>query len=234
MNNVDENEVKKFSLHAKRWWDKNGPLKTLHQINPLRLKFIKQEVSLTQQPLLDVGCGGGILTESLAKSNAKVTGIDQSLELIQIAKLHQKTSHLDIDYYHTTIEEFKSQNRQKFNIITCLELLEHVPNPQQLLTDAIHLLKPNGSLFVSTINRTPKAFALAIVAAEYIFRLLPQGTHDYKKLIKPAEIAAWARKHQCDLIKITGMSYNPLQQTFYLTHNTSMLYTMHLKKRAHS
>lgn len=230
MINVDQNEIQKFSNHARRWWDKNGPVKTLHNINPLRLKFIQQEVALKNKTLLDVGCGGGILAEGLAKLEAQVTAIDQSLELIQIARLHQKTSHLSINYLHSNIEEFKSKQIQSFDIITCLELLEHVPNPQKLLTDCIQLLKPNGSLFVSTINRNPKSFALAIVAAEYIFQLLPKGTHHYQKLIKPSEISAWGRKNRCEIINITGMAYNPFQQNFYLSAKTDMLYTMHLRK----
>ena len=231
MSNVDQNEIKKFSEHAKRWWDKDGPLKTLHQINPLRLKFIQQEINLEGKKILDIGCGGGILSESLAKKNATVTAIDQSQELIKIANLHKKKSNLNIDYQCISIESFKNSATEQYDAIVCFELLEHVPNPQTFLNDCIQLLKPNGHLFISTINRTPSAFLFAIVAAEYILRLVPKGTHDYKKLIKPAEIAAWARQKKCDLINMTGMGYNPLNSNFYLTKNTSMLYTMHFQKQ---
>lgn len=229
--NVDPNEVAKFDEKAHLWWDENGEMRTLHQINPTRLKFVTDHVSLAEKRIIDVGCGGGILTESLAKAGAhEVHGIDMSYQLIGVAKIHAKTNHLQIHYHHISVEHFSGKHPGQFDVVTCMELLEHVPNPESIVEHCAKLTKKNGHVFFSTINRTPKAFMLAIVGAEYLLHLVPQNTHDYSKFIKPSELDTWCRKHGLKIIDIKGMQYNPLTKTASINTNVSVNYLVCCEK----
>lgn len=220
---VDNQEVIKFAQHANQWWDSNGPLKTLHDINSTRLDFISQHVQLEGIRVLDVGCGGGILSEALADAGAIVTGIDATLEAIQVAKDHASNNNIHIDYYCTPIEDFESQ---RFDVITCMELLEHVPNPGLVMEHCQRLLAPNGILFLSTINRSIKAYLGAIIAAEYVLKLLPRQTHDYQKFIKPSELSFIARTLDLGLIDLQGLHYNPALRHAKLSPDVSINYLM--------
>ncbi|MGE4596823.1 MAG: bifunctional 2-polyprenyl-6-hydroxyphenol methylase/3-demethylubiquinol 3-O-methyltransferase UbiG [Methylophilaceae bacterium] len=228
-NNVDVNEVQKFNLLAHKWWDETSEFKPLHEINPLRLNYIKSKVNLSEKTVLDVGCGGGILTEALAREGSVVTGIDQGEKVIQIAKLHAKESKLTIDYKHMNIENFLKINKEKFDIITCLEMLEHVPNPRSIINACASLLKPGGHLFFSTINKNPKSFLYAILGAEYILNLLPKGTHEYNKFITPSQLREWCIENALDFKDITGMTYNPLTQKYRLCNNVSVNYLVEVR-----
>jgi 2-polyprenyl-6-hydroxyphenyl methylase/3-demethylubiquinone-9 3-methyltransferase len=222
--NIDHNEVEKFNLLAHKWWDETSEFKPLHEINPLRLNYIRSKVKLSEAKVLDVGCGGGILSESLAKEGAKVTGIDQGENVIKIAKLHMKESNLNINYKHINIEDYFKNNKEKFDVITCLEMLEHVPDPSSIIDKCAALLKPGGTIFFSTINRNPKAFLFAIIGAEYVLNLLPKGTHEYKKFITPSELNDWCLAKGLDFKSIIGMSYNPFLQKYKLGDDTSVNY----------
>lgn len=223
---VDEQEVNKFAQHAAQWWDKQGPLKTLHDINDARLEFINSQNPLSGRTVLDVGCGGGILCEAMAKRGAEVTGIDAEGSAIQVAREHALTSHLQIDYVNSPIEEYKHSG---FDIITCMEMLEHVQNPELVLEHCRRLLKPGGFLFLSTISRTMKAYAGAIVLAEYVLNLLPRQTHDYDKFIKPSELVAMARAYDFNLVDMSGLQYNPLLRTASLNKDVSVNYLLALQ-----
>lgn len=229
MKNTDPHELHKFTIHAANWWDKNGPVKTLHDINPIRLEFIQNYTSLNGQVVLDVGCGGGILTESLAKAGAYVTAIDPNISLINVAKLHAVENQLTIDYHCTTAEEL-AVNKPLFDVITCMELLEHVPDPASLVCCLSTMLKPNGQLFLSTINRTLKAYAFAIIAAEHVLKLLPKGTHDYEKLIKPSELRQWCESSGLSLQHMKGIAYQPFSKRYSLTNDVSINYLFYAKK----
>lgn len=206
---VDAQEVNKFAQYANTWWDKEGPLKTLHDINDTRLHFITQHIALAGKRVLDVGCGGGILCEAMAKAGGVVTGIDAECDAINVAKEHALGQQLVIDYSCTAIEDYESKN---FDVITCMELLEHVQNPDVVLSHCVRLLKPGGYLFLSTISRTMKAYASAIIGVEYILGILPKQTHDYKKFIKPSELAAMTRAIGLHLADLKGLKYNPLSR----------------------
>jgi 2-polyprenyl-6-hydroxyphenyl methylase/3-demethylubiquinone-9 3-methyltransferase len=223
---VDAQEVAKFSQHALHWWDKKGPLKTLHDINPTRLEFINKHCNLTDINVLDVGCGGGILSEAMAKQGAVVTGIDAEYEAIQAASIHAKKNQLIIDYNCTPIEEYEHTG---FDVVTCMELLEHVQRPELILKHCKRLLKPNGLLFLSTISRTIKAYTTAIIAAEYVLGLLPKQTHDFKKFIKPSELASMARSFNLNLLELSGLNYNPLMCSASLVSDVSVNYLMVLQ-----
>ena len=225
--NVDPLEIDKFQSIASRWWDPESEFKPLHQINPLRLSYIEQQAAgLDGKTILDVGCGGGILAEALALKGARVTGIDMAELSLKVARLHLHESGLDIDYQLSTVEAFAEQHQAQFDIVTCLELLEHVPDPASIITSATRLLKPGGILFLSTINRNPKSFALAILGAEYVLGLLPRGTHEYRKFIKPSEIAAQLRKLGLHTSDITGMSYNPVTRRYALGRDIDVNYLL--------
>ncbi|WP_419420569.1 bifunctional 2-polyprenyl-6-hydroxyphenol methylase/3-demethylubiquinol 3-O-methyltransferase UbiG [Legionella sp. D16C41] len=230
MNNqttINEQEIAKFAKLSAQWWDREGDLKTLHDINPARFEFVKEFTALKQKTFLDVGCGGGILSEALAEEGALVTGIDAGYEAIEIAKAHASINHLVINYVNTPIEDYEATC---FDNITCMEMLEHVSEPELVIKHCTRLLKPGGLLFLSTINRTLKAYAAAIIAAEYLLHLLPKQTHDYYKFIKPAELAAMARAEGLEVISIRGMNYNPLSRTASLQPSVSVNYLMCCRK----
>lgn len=228
--NVDSGEVEKFNEIAHKWWDPTSEFKPLHDINPLRVDYINQKSSLNGKKVLDVGCGGGILAESMAKLGANVVGIDQSDIAIKIAKLHAKESTLSIDYKQLNIESFSEKNKNKFDVITCLEMIEHVPNPSSIINKCSELISPKGKIYLSTINRNIKSFLFAIVGAEYILQLLPKGTHEYKKFIKPSEINQWASKNDLEITSVIGMTYNPLIKKYSLNNDTSVNYMLELRK----
>ncbi len=227
--NVDLNEVEKFNKIAHKWWDPSSEFKPLHDINPLRVNYINDLFPLNEKNILDVGCGGGILAESMARLGGNVTGIDQSEIAIKIAKLHAKENNLSIDYKLLNIEDFLKKNSNKFDVITCLEMIEHVPDPSSIITSCAKKLKKNGRLYVSTINRNLKAFLFAIVGAEYILNLLPKGTHHYDKFIKPSEVKFWANSLNMNISNITGMTYNPFLKKYSLGSDVSVNYILELR-----
>jgi 2-polyprenyl-6-hydroxyphenyl methylase/3-demethylubiquinone-9 3-methyltransferase len=227
--NVDLNEVEKFNKIAHKWWDPSSEFKPLHDINPLRVNYINNLFPLNEKNILDVGCGGGILAESMARLGGNVTGIDQSDIAIKIAKLHAKENNLSIDYKLLNIEDFLKKDSNKFDVITCLEMIEHVPDPASIITSCAKKLKKNGRLYVSTINRNLKAFLFAIVGAEYILNLLPKGTHHYEKFIKPSEVKSWANSLNMNISNITGMTYNPFLKKYSLGSDVSVNYILELR-----
>lgn len=225
--NVDPGEIAKFADLASRWWDKTSEFKPLHDINPLRLDFIDERTNLKNKKVLDIGCGGGILSESMAQRGAEVTGIDLGEAPLSVARLHLKESNLEVDYQLTSAENFADKHAAKFDIITCMEMLEHVPDPASIITACAKLVKPGGHVFFSTINRNPKAWLLAIVGAEYILNMLPRGTHEYRKLIKPSELSGWVRDAGLSVKELTGMHYNPLLRQYWLGSGVDVNYLLH-------
>ena len=231
--NLDHDEVKKFDELAAKWWDPEGEFKPLHQINPLRVGFINERANLEGIKVLDVGCGGGILAEALSKLGAQVTGIDASEQTIGVAQNHSNAIGSDVSYYQTTIEEFiANKPEEKFDVITCLEMLEHVPSPGDIIKTCSTILKDDGDIFFSTINRNPRSYLFAIVGAEYILNLLPKGTHDYQKFIKPSELAKWIRDARLSQIETIGLSYNPITDNYWLGKDIQVNYMVHAKKEA--
>lgn len=232
--NFDPAEIKKFEDLASRWWDKLGEFKPLHEMNPLRLNFINNGSPLADKMVCDVGCGGGILSESMAQCGATTTGIDMGKAPLAVARLHAMESDLEIDYQQITAEDLAQQQAESFDVITCMEMLEHVPNPASVISACYSLVKPGGSVYFSTINRNPKAYALAIVGAEYVMKMLPRGTHDYAKFIKPSELDEWARAAGLELTNLTGVSYNPFTGFFSQSRNVDVNYMVHYKRPAAS
>jgi len=230
--NVDKAELQKFNDIAARWWDKTGEFKPLHDINPLRLNYINSRIDLKNLNVLDVGCGGGILSESMAELGATVTGIDMGEKALNVAKLHKLESDLDITYQLTTAEEFATKHENSFDVITCLEMLEHVPDPSSVITACAKMLKPKGHLFLSTINRNPKAFLFAVVGAEYVLNMLPHGTHSYAKFIKPSELSNWCQQANLEIQDLTGMQYNPISRLYSLDNNVDVNYLAHFQLKA--
>ncbi len=228
--NVDENELAKFEALAYRWWDTESEFKPLHDINPLRLNYINERAGLKGKQVLDIGCGGGILSESMASLGAHVTGIDLGEAPLAVAKIHAKEQNITIDYQAISAEELASKKPQSFDVVTCMEMLEHVPNPAAIVEACSQLTKPGGHIFFSTINRNPKSFLFAIVGAEYILNLLPKGTHEYEKLIRPSELDRWVRQTAMHTKDITGMTYNPINKTYKLSADTSVNYLLHVQK----
>lgn len=228
MYNVDQQEIAKFDILASRWWDLDSEFKALHDINPLRLGYIEDYAGdLNGKIILDIGCGGGILTESMAQQGAIVTGIDMSEGPLNVAKLHLYESGLKVDYRHITAEQLAEEQPQHFDIITCMEMLEHVPDPSSVVAACAKLVKPNGHVFFSTINRNPKSYLFAIIGAEYALRLLPKGTHDYAKFIRPIELERWLYKANLILKNMRGMNYNPLSKHYWLSHDVSVNYLVY-------
>ena len=230
MSNVDQQEINKFSELAEQWWDKKGDFKPLHVINPLRANYIKDKVGLQGMNVLDVGCGGGLLSEALSEFGANVTGIDAAGPGIEVAKIHAEENNKNITYYKKTAEELLNSDIESFDLVTCLEVLEHVPDPSSLVDTCVKLLKPNGHLFLSTINRNPRSWITAIVGAEYIFKLLPKGTHEFDKFIKPSELASHVRNANASLIESKGMFYNPISHQANLNDDLGVNFMMYAKK----
>lgn len=228
--NVDPAEIDKFQAIANRWWDEESEFKPLHRINPIRVEYINKLCGgLDGKKVLDIGCGGGLLTEAMATHNAVVTGIDMAEKSLSIARLHLYESELEVDYQLTSAEAFAESHAGEFDVVTCLEMLEHVPDPQSVIAAAARLVKPGGHLFFSTINRNPKSFMLAIVGAEYLLNMLPKGTHDYQKLIKPSELAAICREHKLTIKDISGITYNPITDQYKLSQDIDVNYIVHCR-----
>ena len=230
MLNVDPNEVRKFEELAHRWWDMDSEFKPLHDINPLRLNYVDERANISGKKVLDVGCGGGILSESMALRGANVKGIDMGEAPLSVATLHSLETGVDIEYLQIPVEELAEQEAGQYDVVTCLEMLEHVPDPASVINACAKLVKPGGDVFFSTINRNPKAFALAIIGAEYLLNMLPKGTHEYAKFIRPSELEGWARSAELMLSDITGMTFNPLFQTYKLGKDVDVNYLMYFKK----
>jgi 2-polyprenyl-6-hydroxyphenyl methylase/3-demethylubiquinone-9 3-methyltransferase len=228
--NVDAAEVHKFEALASRWWDPNSEFKPLHDINPLRVDYIDQRAPLAGCKVIDVGCGGGLLSEAMAARGAQVTGIDMGEAPLTVARLHQHESGVQVDYQRTTAEHMAAEHPAEFDTVTCLEMLEHVPDPASVIQACADLVKPGGDLFFSTINRNPKAYMLAIIGAEYLLRMLPRGTHDYRKFIRPSEMVRWARAAGLQLKDLTGMTYNPLTGEYRLGNDVDVNYLAWFRK----
>jgi 2-polyprenyl-6-hydroxyphenyl methylase/3-demethylubiquinone-9 3-methyltransferase len=230
--NADPAELQKFGALAHRWWDTGGDMRTLHEINPLRLDWIDRLALLSGKRVVDVGCGGGVLAESMAARGARVTGIDLSAKPLRVAQLHALESGIAVDYREASAEALAAEAPASFEVVTCMEMLEHVPDPASTVQACSTLAKPGGWLFFSTINRNAKAFAFAIVGAEYLLRLLPRGTHEYARLIRPSELAAMARQAKLEVVEIIGMTYNPLTRRFALGRDTDVNYLVACRKPA--
>ncbi len=228
--NVDPAELEKFASLAHRWWDKTSEFKPLHAINPLRLNFIDSLVSLHGKRVLDVGCGGGILSESMDEIGADVTGIDLGDKALKVAKLHQLESGSKVDYRLISVEDLAKEQPAGFDVVTCMEMLEHVPDPEAIVRACAQLVKPGGSIFFSTINRNPKAYLFAVIGAEYLLNMLPKGTHDYQKFIKPSELSSWSRYAGLNVDQLKGMGYNPLTDHYALSDDVSVNYLVHTLK----
>jgi 2-polyprenyl-6-hydroxyphenyl methylase/3-demethylubiquinone-9 3-methyltransferase len=224
--NVDPAELQKFSELAHRWWDPHGEFRPLHDINPLRLDWIDERASLAGKSVLDVGCGGGILAEAMAARGARVTGIDLSEKSLRVAELHRLESGAEVSYEHAMAEEFAAAHAAAFDVVTCMELLEHVPQPASMVAACARLVRPGGQVFFSTINRNPKSYLFAVIGAEYVLRLLPRGTHDYLRFLKPSELARFARDAGLRPVELLGMTYNPLSKQYRLGADTDVNYLM--------
>jgi 2-polyprenyl-6-hydroxyphenyl methylase/3-demethylubiquinone-9 3-methyltransferase len=228
--NADPAELAKFAALAQSWWDPRGPSKPLHDLNPLRLQYVQRLGALQDKRICDVGCGGGILSESLARAGAKVLGIDLSRAVLDVAELHALEAGVTVEYRAVGAEELARERPAAFDLVTCMEMLEHVPDPASTLAALGQLVQPGGDIVVSTLNRNPKAFAVAIIGAEYIARVLPRGTHEYLKFIRPSELARWGRDVGLDLLDLTGISYNPLTRAFRLSQDSSVNYLAHFRR----
>jgi len=227
MSNADQAELDKFSQLAHRWWDTNSEFKALHDINPLRLQWISDLAGgLQGKRVVDVGCGGGILSESMARAGAQVTGIDLAEKPLKVAKLHKLESGVEVDYRLIAAEELAAAEPESFDVVTCMEMLEHVPDPVSVMTACARMVKPGGWVFFSTLNRNPKSYLFAIVGAEYVLNMLPKGTHDWSRFIKPHELAAYARQAGLDSVDLMGMTYNPITKTYRLERDTDVNYLL--------
>lgn len=228
--NVDQAELNNFNQHAHNWWDTEGEFGALHKINPLRLEFMQRHLNLKDQNLLDIGCGGGILSESMAALGANVTGIDLAEDVFNVAKLHSLDSGVKVDYQLISAEDHAQTHADHYDAVTCMEMLEHVPNPLSIIRAAAYATRPGGLVFFSTLNRTAKAYLLGVLAAEYVFNLVPKGTHQHDKFIKPSELSEMARKAGLVLVDSAGISFNPLLKHYALSHNLDINYLMAFKK----
>ena len=232
MTNADPAEIQKFSDLAHRWWDPESEFKPLHDINPLRIDYIAERISLSGAKTIDVGCGGGLITEALAERGASVTGIDLSEQALSVAKLHLKESGRNVEYRLVSAENIAQEMPGAFDLVTCLEMLEHVPDPAQTIAACAALVKPGGDVFFSTIHRNIKAYLMAVIGAEYLLKMLPKGTHDYAKFIKPSELSRWCRQAGLEVRDIRGMVYHPLTRTYSLGRDTSVNYLVHAVRLA--
>ena len=230
--NRDAAEIAKFEAAAHRFWDVDGEFKPLHRLNPVRARYVQERCTLDGARVLDVGCGGGLLAESLARAGAAVTGIDLAPTMVETARLHALESGLDIDYRLESAESLLVAHSAGYNVVTCMEMLEHVPDPAQSVAVLGKLTAPGGDVFISTINRNLKSFVLAIIGAEYVAKIVPRGTHEYERLLKPSEIARFARAASLDVVDITGLHYDPVRSQCSLTSDPSVNYLIHLKRRA--
>jgi len=230
--NADHLELQKFGEIAHKWWDKNSEFKPLHELNPLRLAWIEGIADLKGKRVLDVGCGGGILSESMFFQGADVVGIDLGEKALKVAKLHQLESGAKVDYQYIAVEQLAAEQSASFDVVTCMEMLEHVPDPASIVAACAQLVKPGGSVFFSTINRNPKAYLFSVIGAEYLLNLLPKGTHDYAKFIKPSELSSWARQADLNVSGMRGISYNPIAQHYSLGDDVSVNYMIHTTKSA--
>lgn len=230
--NLDPQEISKFEALASRWWDPHSEFKPLHDINPLRLEFIDKRVGLAHKRVLDVGCGGGILSESMAAKDAQVTGIDMGAAPLNVARLHLLESGQQVEYRQITAEDMALEQPASFDVVTCLEMLEHVPDPSSVIKACFDLVKPGGQVFFSTINRNPKSYLFAIIGAEYLLRMLPKGTHDFRKFIRPSELHQWCRQAGLDIKEVSGMSYNPFTRSYSLGADIDVNYLMHATRPA--
>ncbi len=232
MRNVDASEIARFQAAASRWWDPQGEMRPLHDLNPVRLAYVERPGPLAGRRVLDVGCGGGLLAEAMARRGAQVVGLDLADELLEVAKLHALESGTRLDYRLESAEEHLVHNAGAYDVVTCMEMLEHVPDPAAVVAALAQLVRPGGHVFVSTINRTAKAYALAIVGAEYVLRLLPPGTHTYEKFIRPSELAGWAKAAALHLVDVSGLDYDPFTHQAALKADASVNYLMHLQRPA--
>ena len=232
MVNADPAELEKFSKLAHRWWDPAGEFRPLHEINPLRLDWIAKHAQLDGAAVLDVGCGGGILAEAMARRGAKVTGIDLADKPLRVAQLHLLESRLEIEYLSTSADELARARPGKFDVVTCMELLEHVPEPAAMVAACARLVRPGGQVFFSTINRNPKSYLFAVVGAEYVLRLLPKGTHDYTRFIKPSELSRWSRDAGLQTDELIGMTYNPITRRYWLGRDCDVNYLLRTTRDA--
>ena len=228
--NVDQSEIAKFSALAHRWWDPNSEFKPLHAINPLRLNWIKSFVSLEGKKVVDVGCGGGILAESISQSGANTTGIDLSEKALKVAELHALEVGANLTYRSISAEDLADEQAEQYDVVTCMEMLEHVPDPASVVRACAKLCKPGGTLFFSTLNRNPKSYLFAIIGAEYILKLLPKGTHEYTKFIKPSELVAFTRQAGLEMLGIKGLSYNLITQVYSLSDDVDVNYMIAVRK----
>lgn len=228
--NVDPQELEKFAALAHRWWDPESEFKPLHDINPLRLDYIDTLAGLSGKTAIDVGCGGGILSESMAKRGATVTGIDLGEKALKVARLHQLESGAAVEYRLLSVEQMAADAPASFDVVTCMEMLEHVPDPAAVIAACATLVKPGGHVFFSTLNRNPKSYLFAVIGAEYVLNMLPRGTHEYQKFIKPSELSGWCREAGLDVAGLKGMSYNPLTRTYRLGEDVSVNYLIHARK----
>jgi 2-polyprenyl-6-hydroxyphenyl methylase/3-demethylubiquinone-9 3-methyltransferase len=230
MSNVDPAEIARFSAIARDWWDPAGDMRPLHDLNPVRLEYVEQTVPLQACRVLDVGCGGGLLSEAMAQRGAIVTGLDMSEELLRVARQHASESGTDVEYVLRSAEDHAALCPQSCDVVTCMEMLEHVPDPAAVIAALARVVRPGGHVVVSTINRTPRAYALAVLAAEYVLRLLPRGTHTYERFLRPSEIAHWARDVGLEVIDVAGLAYDPLTRNARLVADARVNYLMRLRK----
>jgi 2-polyprenyl-6-hydroxyphenyl methylase / 3-demethylubiquinone-9 3-methyltransferase len=232
MPNVDPSEIAKFQAAASRWWDPQGEMRPLHDLNPVRLEYVERAAGLAGRDVLDVGCGGGLLAEAMARKGARVVGLDLAGDLLQVAQLHALESDVTLRYLLESAEDHAARHAAAYDVITCMEMLEHVPDPAAVVAALAQLVRPGGHVFLSTINRTPKAYGLAILGAEYVLRLLPPGTHTYDKFIRPSELSGWGKAAGLALTDVTGLDYEPFTHTARLKPDASVNYLMHLRRPA--
>jgi 2-polyprenyl-6-hydroxyphenyl methylase / 3-demethylubiquinone-9 3-methyltransferase len=232
MRNVDPAEIARFQSAASRWWDPQGEMRPLHDLNPVRLDYVERAAELAGLDVLDVGCGGGLLAEAMARKGARVVGLDMASDLLEVAKLHALESGISLDYRLESAEDHAVAHAASYDVVACMEMLEHVPDPAAVVDAIATMVRPGGHVFLSTINRTPRAYALAIVGAEYVLRLLPPGTHTYEKFIRPSELAAWAKSAGLTLVDVSGLDYDPFSRRAALKSDASVNYLMHVRRPA--